>query len=215
MKTNHRYKRFIFPILMLVLLMNNSCTIEKRLYNKGYYVSWNKHYRSANEESQPELDKSSKQEHRELPETMEISETTPVDGNSENGRVLTLPESDKQVVSRDFKKNQTKQTEKQITKVPEKIVKKLIPEKAVRKWAEAKEKSAPNLISNIAGIYLIVALGCALLGLLFLYLGLISPPILDAIFFVLSGVLFVCVIVLLIMAMILWLINSNVKKVRD
>jgi ABC-type multidrug transport system fused ATPase/permease subunit len=33
-----------FCLILMVLLMFSSCSIQKRHYNKGYYVSWNKSY---------------------------------------------------------------------------------------------------------------------------------------------------------------------------
>lgn len=38
----------IFSILLLFTLSLNSCTITKRVHNKGWHISWNKNYRSDN-----------------------------------------------------------------------------------------------------------------------------------------------------------------------
>ncbi len=49
-------KKFINSIIVVAVigLLFNSCTVEKRLYNRGYYVSW-KHSYKGGEEAKSEI----------------------------------------------------------------------------------------------------------------------------------------------------------------
>ncbi len=57
--------RFLFSCILIVFL-TAQCTIQKRLYNKGYSVSWNKRFREESKEIKNVTDEDNSSEKQEI-----------------------------------------------------------------------------------------------------------------------------------------------------
>ncbi|MES2588297.1 MAG: hypothetical protein V4622_04900 [Bacteroidota bacterium] len=194
-------------IFCSILALSFSCTIQKRTYNKGYFVQWN-HISKSNEKEQIKTELSSK-------EQIQVEEEIIQEGNSN----LELAQNvNSNTGISDVSSTETELEEKIKPNIsPKTLLVKSLPKlnlekkKTFLKKVKSKVK-APNLLDDLAKLYLVFALVFGILGFLFLLFALNSLAVAQIVYVIFCLLFFIISLSFVVLAFIFSEISTTYKN---
>lgn len=178
---------FLWTTILLLSILG-SCTVEKRLYQRGYHIEWNKRARSVNE-TETEKQLSDQPIHADKQHTETIAATPTSEANSE-ARALseTISQTQDPVLNTSESATVTNTTNSdQQTKTLNETLKRKSTLKKVSYWPGSRN-SSPFLRGLV-----FILVGLLLFGIAFLFSSVVGP--LGTVLLILIGLVGLIVII--------------------